>query len=88
MFRYRIDGFTSRLAYVINMAVFWSKRATKTIVVNGNNLEFRQYFSLFPKNRYLNHLTICNQPLLTKLDRNRHFLIHIIHNFDPFFPSF
>ena len=56
-----IDGFTSRSPDVINMAVFGVNKAPKTIVVNGNHLEFCQYFSLFRKTRYLIHLTTCNK---------------------------
>ena len=39
-----IDASTSRLTNVSNMAVFWSKRAPKTIAVNGNRMEFCRYF--------------------------------------------
>ena len=42
-----IDGSTSRSADVTNMAVFWSKRAPKSIVVNGSHMEFFCYFSMY-----------------------------------------
>ena len=46
-FRNAIDESTSRLRDVTNIAGFWSKRAPKTIEVNGNHVEFCFYFSIY-----------------------------------------
>ena len=41
------DASTSRSRDVTNIAGFWSKRAPKTIEVNGNRVEFCFYFSMY-----------------------------------------
>ena len=42
-----IDETTSRSHDVTNIVGFWSKRAAKTIEVNGNRVEFCFYFSMY-----------------------------------------
>ena len=87
--RSRIRHFKSRSPDVTNMAVFWSKnKAPKTIVVNGNHLEFCQYFSIYCKTRYLIHLTICNEHILTTSDQNCNLIAYIMDSFDSFFHLF
>ena len=67
---------------------FGVNEAPKTIVVNGNHLEFCQYFSIFHKTRYLIHLTTCNKHILTTSDQNRNLIAHIMDSFDSFFHLF
>ena len=64
---------------------FGVNEAPKTIVVNGNHLEFHQYFSIYCKTRYLIHLTTCNEHILTTSDQNSNLIAHIIDSFDSFF---
>ena len=67
---------------------FGVNEAPKTIVVNGNHLEFCQYFSIYCKTRYLIHLTICNEHILTTSDQNRNLIAYIMDSFDSFFHLF
>ena len=60
---------------------FGVNEAPKTIVVNGNHMEFCHYLSLFHKTRYLIHLNTCNKHIFTKLDPNGNLLRYIMHNF-------
>ena len=71
-----------------HMAVFWVNEAPKTIVVNGNHMEFHQYFLIYCKTRYLIHLTTCNEHILTTSDQNRNLIAHIMDSFDSFFHLF
>ena len=67
---------------------FGVNEAPKTIVVNGNHLEFCQYFSLFRKTRYLIHLTTCNKHIFSKLDIKSLFVKVYYAQFLIIFPYF
>ena len=85
---YSIDHFKSRSPDVTNMVVFGVNKAPKTIVVNGNHMEFHQYFSVFHKTRYLIHLTTSNEHILTTSDQNCNLIAFIMDSFDSFFHLF
>ena len=86
-FRKQVEYATSNLIRLTSPTwrFFGVNEAPKTIVVNGNHLEFRQYFSIYCKTRYLIHLTTCNEHILNISDQNHNLIAHIMDSFDSFF---